>query len=173
MGFFKNLCCGSEEPPFDSAPRPAVSSGDRPGVNEKCDSNPEAAKLPTKPSNFIAHLNHDENTRTGDLLQHYLEYELWLRRAFAQGSSNIDGEVNLVPIFGEKQRQLWMRNLDRRTSDSEGYLMRLPDKNVREEGAPATAESLDDFKNNFDAFTHGTLKNLGIYTHFLFRARKG
>lgn len=163
MRFFRTLCCGAGRSHPDPAPRPADSIGERPHVNEKCDPNPKTANLPTKPSKFIAHLNQHETTRTEHLLQPYLEYELWLRKAFARGTSTIDGMANLVPVYGKQQPAIRIQNLDRRGGDSSQYLMRLPDKSVRTEGSPATAETLNDFRTNFDAFTHGILKDLGEY----------
>lgn len=108
------------------------------------------------------HLKRHEKTLTRELLQPYLEYELWLRKAFAQGKATPDGKANLVPLLDESQPRLHIRDADRVKNDPEKYLMRLPDSSVQPANSPATAKDLDKFKTNFDAFTHGILRGLGM-----------
>ena len=162
MGFIKSLCCGSAS--RSSSPEPirhAAPNGDQHHPNEKSSPDLEISKLPEKPDNFISYLNGHGDNPTKELLQPYQQYELGLRKAFAQGKSAIDSKANLVPIYSKRERQLKIRKVDRRDGDPAKYLMRLPDTKLRGEGSSATAETLEDYKVNFDAFTHGSLSKLG------------
>lgn len=152
MSFLRNLCCGSSSAanPAEPAPRPA---GKQDQPREKV-TDPGAAKLPRPPSDFITHLAENPETPSTELLKPYLDYELWLRKAFARGETQLDGLANLVPVYDKRDEALKIRNVDRKTNDGDKYLIRLPDSHVKSDGAPATAASLEEYKRNFEAFTH-------------------
>ncbi|KFH46191.1 hypothetical protein ACRE_030170 [Hapsidospora chrysogenum ATCC 11550] len=159
MSFLKALCCGSSSPSRSMGPAPRRPAGQPPA--EKV-SDPEAAKVPTPPAGFTKQLSEHPETSARELLQPYLEYELWLRKAFASGGSGLDGLANLVPLYGSSspKAELPIRNIDRDINDKGKYLMRLPDSHVNEDGSPAIVPSFDEYRRNFEAFTHSSLKGL-------------
>ena len=153
MSFLKAFCCGSSSPPPSTDPAPRRPAGQPPAEKGP---DPEAAKLPTPPADFTAHLSEHPETSARKLLQPYLEYELWLRKAFARGGSGLDGLANLVPLYGSSSPKaaLTIRTIDRNNNDKEKYLMRLPESHVSEDGSPAIVPSFDEYRRNFEAFTH-------------------
>ncbi|RYP42706.1 hypothetical protein DL767_000075 [Monosporascus sp. MG133] len=112
---------------------------------------------PTPPSQFLSYLSNNRRTPTRELVQPYLSYETWLRRAFARGDAGIAGLAGLVPIYDGHQSKFRIRAIDRLTANKEKYLMLLPDDKLEADRAPAIAASLEEYKKNFEAFTHGTL----------------
>jgi hypothetical protein len=88
-------------------------------------------------------------------VQPYLSYETWLRGAFARRDAGIDSLAGLVPVYDGCQSSFRIRAVDRQTADREKYLMPLPDDKLEADGAPAIAASLEKYRLNFDAFTHG------------------
>ncbi|KAL6857594.1 hypothetical protein ACO1O0_005035 [Amphichorda felina] len=177
MNFLRSLCCGSspeptpaEPTPAEPAPRPAVTQDPvRETAKEKVTDTSkekvtdtakekvnvlEVPKLSSPPSHFITHISRNPNTPTTKLLKPYLEYELWLRKAFARGDTELDGLANLIPVYGQQDEALRIRNIDRQVNNRDKYLMRLPDGYVEPDGAAAIAASLEDYKRNFGAFTH-------------------
>jgi hypothetical protein len=153
MSFLKVLCCGSSSPSGSTDPAPRRPAGQPPA--EKVP-DPEAAKLPTPPAGFTTHLSKHPETSARELLQPYLEYELWLRKAFARGGSGLDGLANLVPLYGSSSPKaaLPIRNIDRSINDEDKYLMHLSESHINEDGSPAIVPSFDEYKRNFEAFTH-------------------
>ncbi|RYO99636.1 hypothetical protein DL766_009363 [Monosporascus sp. MC13-8B] len=115
---------------------------------------------PTPSSQFLSHLSNQPRTPTRELVQPYLSYETWLRKAFARGDAGIDGLAGLVPIYDGHETTFRTRAIDRLTADREKYLMRLPDDKLEADCAPAIAASLEEYRGNFEAFTHGTLAGL-------------
>ena len=184
MNFLRSLCCGSspeptpaEPAPAEPAPRPVVTQDpvqETPkeatdtakkkateAAEEKVTDTAnesvtdlEVPNLPSPPSHFITDLSQNPNTPTAKLLKPYLKYELWLRKAFARGDTELDGLANLIPVYGKQDEALRIRNIDRQVNDRDKYLMRLPDNYVEPDGAAAIAASLEEYKRNFGAFTH-------------------
>lgn len=92
---------------------------------------------------------------TEDTLQPYLEYEADLRKAFARGDNEIDGLANLIPIYAGHERYLENRNGDREFGEGhDKYIMALPAKLRAPSDSLAIAVSLEEYWNNFQAFTH-------------------
>ncbi|KAH8806113.1 ankyrin repeat protein [Xylogone sp. PMI_703] len=119
------------------------------------------APIPPKPSSqFLSHLSNNPRTSARELLQPYLAYETWLRKAFARGDAGIEGLANLVPVYDGHENSFKIRTIDRETADSEKYLMPLSDDELETGGAPAITTSLEEYQRNFEAFTHGVLAGL-------------
>ena len=181
MKFLRSLCCGSSNhtEPTEPAPRRPDDTNKQPekaaqkapektieNVAEKAPGKApqkavefepleaEPPKLPSPPSHFITHLSQNPQTPAIELLKPYLKYELWLRRTFARGKTQLDSLANLTPVYGKQDEELRIRNIDRRSNDKRKYLLCLPDNHVNPDGAPAIAASLDEYKRNFEAFTH-------------------
>jgi hypothetical protein len=111
--------------------------------------------LPIPSSDFLSRLSEHPKAPTRELLQPYLAYELRLRKAFAGGDAGPGGLANLVPIYDGHESSFNIRTIDRETGDGEKYLMSLPDGKREADGVPAIAASLDEYRKNFEAFTHG------------------
>ncbi|KAI0419720.1 ankyrin repeat protein [Xylaria grammica] len=109
--------------------------------------------LPRPPSQFLSHLSNHQRTETRELLQPYLSYETWLRRAFARGDAGIDSFANLVPIYNGCEEAFRIRTLDRETADKGKYIMPLPDDTREEESALAITESKEKYLRNFNGFS--------------------
>lgn len=105
---------------------------------------------------FIRDLAQNPKTPTRDLLHPHLQREAELRRAFARGDSGIQKLANLVPFFTQDGHvhRLQTRTIDRELSRDGKYMMRLPSSKLQPEHQLATVPSLDDYKRNFEAFTH-------------------
>ncbi|KAF3764592.1 hypothetical protein M406DRAFT_107219 [Cryphonectria parasitica EP155] len=121
----------------------------------------DTSSIPTPPaSQFLSHLAEHPQTPTRELVQPYLDYETWLRKAFAGNQPSVDSLAGLVPIYAGHETLFKTRGIDRREADEEKYLMRLPDNVVQADGTSAIATSLDEYRRNFEAFTHGVLADL-------------
>lgn len=106
-------------------------------------------------SEFLSHLSKHPEVPTRELLQPYLAYELWLRKAFAKGEIKLDHLVNLVPIYDGSESLFKIRTIDRETSARDKYIMPLKQHEQEVNDAPAIATSFQDYRNNFEAFTRG------------------
>ena len=151
--------------------------------------------LPRPPAEFVRYLasvgKDDEGDEGGALstgrrggvdgcVRPYLEYEGWLRRAFAGGRGGIDGWANLVPVYhgnndgddDEEECFFESKAVSRGVPPSfDGrYIMPLPDSALaglmrNDEGGGrggggggsklAVAPTMRQYERNFDAFTHG------------------
>jgi hypothetical protein len=118
---------------------------------------PTAPTLPTPSSQFLSYLSSHPQTPTRELLQPYLSCETWLRQAFARGDGGIDDLANLVPVYDGHEGLFSIRTIDRQKADKEKYLMPLPDDKREADGALAITASLQEYRRNFEAFTHGQL----------------
>ncbi|GAW23127.1 hypothetical protein ANO14919_126770 [Xylariales sp. No.14919] len=119
--------------------------------------------LPRPPSQFLSHLSNHQRTETRELLQPYLSYEAWLRRAFARGDAGIDSFANLVPIYNGCEEAFRIRTLDRETADKGKYIMPLPDDTREEESALAITESKEKYLRNFNGFSRGIFVDIESY----------
>ncbi|KAL7621369.1 hypothetical protein AAE478_008690 [Parahypoxylon ruwenzoriense] len=120
--------------------------------------NPPA--LPTPSSEFLSYLARYPDTPTRELLEPYLSSELWLRKAFKRDDTSLDGLANLVSIYNGHEDAFKIRTIDYQTADKSKYILSLSNKQRGVNGELAIAPSLDEYKNNFDAFTHGVLASL-------------
>ncbi|KAF9224651.1 hypothetical protein BS17DRAFT_816863 [Gyrodon lividus] len=111
-------------------------------------------------SQFLSYLSNNPTTPTRELLQPYLSYETWMRKAFAKGHAGIDDLANLVPVYDGYESLFRIRTIDHQRADKEKYIMPLLDVERKANGAAAIAVSLDQYQRNFDAFTHGALAGL-------------
>ncbi|KAI3316571.1 hypothetical protein HD806DRAFT_552223 [Xylariaceae sp. AK1471] len=119
------------------------------------------APTPSTPtSQFLSHLSKHSQTPTHKLVQPYLSYETWLRGAFSRRDAGIASLASLVPIYDGSQSSFKIQAIDRQTADRDKYLMPLPDDKLEADGAPAIAASLEEYRLNFNTFTHGTLADL-------------
>lgn len=134
---------------------------------EMADDTPTAFVLPKVPvphKNFISFINEKRVEEIQELVAPYNQYEAKLREGFAQHhehESVLDPKVNAVPLFQKDNNVLRVRA--RNTDDqsrNEKYLMPLNAKDRKPEGAPATVESMQDFKKNFNLFSESSLADL-------------
>ena len=110
--------------------------------------------LPDSPKNFVAYLNSQTDTVTPEILGPFLQYELTLRKAFAQRDGAIDDMANLVGIYDPNTALPKFRSIDRKQCDPEKYLMRLASDSPGTDRSCAVADSSEAYQRNFDAFTH-------------------
>ncbi|KAJ2898504.1 hypothetical protein MKZ38_003854 [Zalerion maritima] len=123
----------------------------------------EAQGLPTPISDFIPHLSSYPQTTTRGLLRPYLAYETCLRKAFAKGDHGvgIDDHANLVPIYDGHEKEVRIRTTDRDTrTDEEKYLMPVPDEKREEDGQIVITESLSEYEERWEGFTHAALTGM-------------
>lgn len=177
MSFLRSLCCRPERPSGDDALA-------RPVHDEKTNGSkvanggyaPSPAKELPPANDFLRELAQSPKKPTRELLQPHLEKEAELRKAFARGDSGVHKLANLVALFTEddQQQQLKARNVDRELNQDDKYIMSLPSSKLQSEHQLATVSSLDEYKRNFDAFTHSmachlstmfTLKLTGAIWH--------
>ncbi|GME30087.1 hypothetical protein DL765_002889 [Neofusicoccum parvum] len=114
----------------------------------------EPPTLPKPSSQFLSRLSKHPRTPTRELLQPYLSYEAWLRKAFARGDAGIDPFANLVPVYDGHESSFKIRNIDRKTADEKKYLMPLHSYERQTDGEMAITKDLREYKKNFRAFTH-------------------
>ncbi|KAL9113514.1 MAG: hypothetical protein Q9227_002251 [Pyrenula ochraceoflavens] len=126
-------------------------------------------ELPTIPkdlSDFLPHLAEYDDKPIDEVLQPYKAYESKLREIFAQEPNHpaiANSYVNTTPIFDGHQDRLKIRarNLAQETdSQTEKYLLTLPDNDRKANGSLATVQSLKDFQNNFNLFSESSLVDL-------------
>ena len=124
----------------------------------------ELPKTPVSHADFISHVTKPGVEGIQTLVKPFNAYEAKLREAFAQHRNHQalqDPYVNAVPIFGNEKNVLRIQS--RATDDpalNERYIMPLKKKNRKPDGAPATVESLHDFKKNFNLFSESSLVDL-------------
>lgn len=111
--------------------------------------------LPRPSSQFISYLDKHPQTPTRKLLRPYLSYEAQLRQEFVRADTEIDDLANLVPIYNGQEDELKIRTIDRQVADSEKYLLPLKDHQREVDGSLSIAPSLEDYRTNFEGFTHG------------------
>ncbi|KAF2963293.1 hypothetical protein GQX73_g10283 [Xylaria multiplex] len=112
------------------------------------------------PSQFLSYLSNHQNAETRKLLQPYLYYEAWLRTAFVRGYEGIDNFANIVPIYNGYEETFKIRAIDRERTDRGKYIMPLSDHAREEDSALAITASIEEYRRNFNAFSHGALAGL-------------
>lgn len=98
------------------------------------------------------------------LVAPFNEYEARLREGFAQHRDHPslqDPNVNAVPIFkqGQDVPRISKRDIDDQTHHQD-HLIPLTAKDRKPAGAPATVETIQDFKKNFNLFSESSLVDL-------------
>lgn len=148
----------------DSRPSSAERTNGFPDTyNEGSPSNTadDACIVPTPPPyQFLLHLFNHPETPTRELVQPYLSYETWLRKAFTKADPGVSDLAGVVPIYDGHEILFKSRAIDRRKADGSKYLMRLPRSLVPPDRSPAIALPLSEYMRNFEAFTHGQLFSL-------------
>ncbi|SPO07204.1 uncharacterized protein DNG_09898 [Cephalotrichum gorgonifer] len=132
----------------------------RPSIGSTGALGEEEAALPVPPAVFPSLLSKDTKTPARELVGPYLGYETALRKAFAADTSGIGDRANLVPVYDGHESSFVIRTVDREKGDGEKYLMPLRDQEREDEGSLAIAPSLEEYKKNVDAFTHGVLSGI-------------
>ena len=159
MSLLRSLCCRPSTQDIQDIQADNIHgqpSDDGAHRSEKSTTDAEVSKLPVPPSQFVKHCNGNEHVLIWDLLRPYLEYEQSLRRDFAHNDKKVDGLANLIPIYagGNDADKVTARNSERKKANKEKYIMRLSESQVGDDGSPAIAPSLDEYKRNSEAFTH-------------------
>ncbi|KAL8650578.1 MAG: hypothetical protein Q9210_003740 [Variospora velana] len=121
-------------------------------------------KLPVAHNDFIPYVNQKDANLLSKLVSPYNEYEAKLREAFAQHRDHAslqDPHVNAVPVFNQAQDipRIAKREFDEKTHHQH-HIIPLPAKNRKPAGVPATVESIQDFKKNFNLFSESSLADL-------------
>ncbi|KAI9150792.1 hypothetical protein HJFPF1_10569 [Paramyrothecium foliicola] len=124
----------------------------------------ELPPVPVAHNQFIEYLSRNDSTQLRDLVKPYNAFEAKLREGFAQHRDHPavqDPLVNAVPIFDGHGSALKVRARDpEQDPESERFIMPLKPEARRQEGAPAMAQSLDEFKSNFKLFSEQSLDDL-------------
>lgn len=119
-----------------------------------------SVELPCLPREFITHLaGSPSTTPTRDVLKPFLDYEKKLRQSFAMDKEVADSISasplqNLVPIYAGKEQQVRQRHVDRKISNPDKYIIKLPDDEIGVDGELAISGSLEDYRRNFEGFTY-------------------
>lgn len=121
-------------------------------------------KVPVPHKDFISYVQKLQQEPVQHIVAPYNEYEAKLREGFAQHRDHQalqDPRVNAVPMFGRDSEVLRVcpRGIDDHALN-EKYVMPLHLKDRRPDGAPATVESIQDFKKNFNLFSESSLADL-------------
>lgn len=160
MSFIQKLCC---VPSFGGrTTAPSVSAGHNgeshaPGA-EKIKDEKQATPPDNhdqKGSSIILELSENPKRSTREIMEPHLQKEAELRKSFAKGDTGIHKFANLVPLYTGQEQYLKTRNIDRELNTDESYIMGLPEEKLRSEEELAIVSSLEDYRRNFRAFTHG------------------
>lgn len=121
-------------------------------------------QVPVPHQNFISYINQKPGSDIYKTLAPYNEYEARLREGFAQHrhhQSLQDPQVNAVPIFNRDHDilRICKRDVDEKTHH-EKHIIPLTADNRKPAGSPATVESMQDFKKNFNLFSESSLADL-------------
>lgn len=121
-------------------------------------------KLPVAHQDFVSYVNHKEGKEVAKLVAPFNEYEARLREGFAQHRDHPslqNPNVNAVPIFKQSEDvpRISKRDIDEKTHHQD-HIIPLSAKNRKPAGAPATVESIQDFKKNFNLFSESSLVDL-------------
>ncbi|KAJ8059751.1 hypothetical protein OCU04_011391 [Sclerotinia nivalis] len=135
-------------------------SREPPLVNRDTNLLNETLTTPTAPSQFLVHLSKHPDTPTRELLHPYLSYETWLRKVFAKQHTGLDSLVGLVSIYDGHESSFKIRTIDHQAAINDKYIMPLGKCEQELEGDLAIAGSIARFHENFEAFTHGVLKDI-------------
>ncbi|EMR83359.1 hypothetical protein ACHAPC_009894, partial [Botrytis cinerea] len=120
----------------------------------------ETYSTPTSPAQFLSLLSRFPRKSTRELVKPYLLYETWLRKAFAKPHAVVGGPEDLASIYDGHESSFKIRTIDRETTAAEKYIMPLKEREEELGGQLAIAGSLEIFRENFNAFTHGILDGI-------------
>ena len=121
-------------------------------------------KVPVPHCNFLSYVGKGESEHIPGLVAPYNQFEAKLREGYAQHRDEPalqDPNINAVPIFQDGQGLPHIRA--RPLSDearNASYVMPLKKEDRRPDGSPATVESLQQFKKNFNLFSESSLVDL-------------
>ncbi|KAL9038015.1 MAG: hypothetical protein Q9214_005449, partial [Letrouitia sp. 1 TL-2023] len=133
-------------------------------ASDKASNNFELPKIPVSHPEFIPYISKTKGKSVPELVKPFNQYEAKLRECFAQFPDHEalnDLCINAVPIFRDENEVLRIqpRKVDDETL-AQDYIMPLESKHRKSEGAPATVESMKDFKTNFNLFSESSLVDL-------------
>ncbi|KAL8927248.1 MAG: hypothetical protein Q9208_002424 [Pyrenodesmia sp. 3 TL-2023] len=120
--------------------------------------------VPVAHQNFVSYVNHKDAHEVAKLVAPFNDFEARLREGFAQHRDHPslqDPNVNAVPIFdqGQDVPRISKRKIDVETHHQD-HIIPLSAKDRKPAGAPATVESIQDFKKNFNLFSESSLVDL-------------
>lgn len=101
-----------------------------------------------------------------EIIEPYRRYEASLRTMYAQDRQNAilnDPHVNVIPLFTNDTKLITTRARNMITEseiEKSRYIMALPDDKRRPHGSPATVNSLEGFRKNFNIFSESSLVDL-------------
>ncbi|GMF81569.1 unnamed protein product [Aspergillus oryzae] len=123
--------------------------------------------LPAKHEDFISWINKNQATPIAQLIKPYNEHEAVVRKLFAQEPSHPalrDNHLNIVPLYDTSGKTIVPSRPRDPSSESpdlqEKYVMPLKAESRRAYGDPAVVSSLEDFRNNFNIFSEGSLSDM-------------
>ncbi|KAB8238727.1 ankyrin repeat protein [Aspergillus alliaceus] len=123
--------------------------------------------LPAKHQDFVGWVNENQPTQISELIKPFNEYESVIRKLFAQEPSHPalrDNHLNIVPLYGLNGETLVLSRPRNPTSEppelQEKYIMALDAESRRKYGDPAVASKLEEFRNNFNIFSEGSLSDM-------------
>ena len=121
-------------------------------------------RVPVPHQDFVSYIQKEHQGTVQELLAPYNVYEGRLREGFAQHRETQalqDPKINAVPIFGADRELLRVnaRSTDDKVLNGK-YLMPLGEKDRKPNGAPATVESINSFKKNFNLFSESSLVDM-------------
>lgn len=121
-------------------------------------------KVPVAHQDFVSYVNNKAGPEVAELVTPFNEFEARLREGFAQHRDHPslqDPNVNAVPIFkqGQDVPRISKRDIDDKTHHQD-HIIPLTAKNRKPAGAPATVETVQDFKKNFNLFSESSLVDL-------------
>jgi len=120
--------------------------------------------LPAKHEDFIEYATAHPELPMAELLEPYKRYDAELRKVFAQHPNhNALKQPNVLPVFAghETDVKVRARHLDLESEkERECYIMPLKDEDRKPDGAPAIAQSLREFRTNFNVFSESALVDM-------------
>jgi hypothetical protein len=120
--------------------------------------------LPVPQHRFIEHVAANPATPIAELLQPFKQHEDELRKIFAQQPEHpATKQLNIIPVFNGHEKDVRTRARDPTTEPDnikEKYIMPLKPTERKANGTLAIADSMQDFKTNFNLFTESSLVDL-------------
>ncbi|KIW62826.1 hypothetical protein PV04_10956 [Phialophora macrospora] len=124
----------------------------------------ELPPLPVPITDFVGYVNKHPKVPAGvaEAVEPFKAFENKLREVYAQHPDHPAAvEKHLVPIFDNDILTVRARDLAKESpAEKDKYLLPLSNDNRRKNGAPATVQSLKEFKTNFNLFSESSLVDL-------------
>lgn len=121
-------------------------------------------QLPVDHARFIEYVADNQDAPISNLLQPFQHYEAELRKVFAQQPEHAAASgTSVVPVFAghENKVKIRARNLEAESEkEKDSYIMPLLPNERKPDGAPAIAQSLQEFKTSFNIFSESSLVDL-------------